>query len=317
MKKFIFKIGVYGILLALGMELLVRVFHLHNERPERYLDELQVEKWVPNQTGLSVTGNRKQNVGKYRINQIGFNSVYDTYIPQDDELDVALVGDSFIEGFHQDYDRSLGQKVERLLDNRVKVFEYGYAGYDLADQLHLIKTYDSIFKKIDYTVIYMRFTDDLTRDTYAVSERLSLNTPVNRILKEIKTVVYLKDVGLFDPITQTMGSLMSLIKGGAKQPTNISKPDPDKVNAKRLENFKRLVAEYGFDKDKNILLLDARLCSEEFLDYLKKNGFKTLDFSKAFEASKTPTDLNYDQHWNDHGRELLAQLIADYVKSKM
>ena len=315
MKKFIFKIGIYGILLALGMELLVRIFHLHTERPERYLDELQVEKWVPNQTGLSVTGNRKQNVGRYRINQIGFNSVYDTYTPQEDELDVALVGDSFIEGFHQDYDRSLGQKVERLLDNKVKVFEYGYAGYDLADQLHLIQAYDSVFKKIDYTVIYMRFTDDLTRDSYAVSDRLSFNTPVNRIMKEIKTVVYLKDVGLFDPITQTMGSLMSLIKGGAK-PGNTAKRSQEEINGIRLENFEKLIAEYGYDKDKNILLLDSRLCSEEFLDYLKKNGFKTLDFSKTLEASETPTDLIYDQHWNDHGRELLAQLIADYVKSK-
>lgn len=315
MGKFIFKIGLYGILLALGFELVVRAFHLHNERPERYLDEMQVEKWVPNQTGLSVTGNRKQNVGRYRINQDGFNSVYDTYVPQENEIDVALVGDSFIEGFHQDYDRSLGQKVERLLGEKIKVFEFGYAGYDLADQLHLIKTYDSIFNKMDLTVIYMRFTDDLTRDSYAISDRLSLNTPVNRILKEIKSVVYLKDVGLFDPVTRTMGSLMSLAKGGEGVPPNTKRATPDEINAKRLDNFKKLVAEYGYNKDKNVLLLDGRLCPAEFLDYLRANDFKTIDFGKTLEDSETPTDLIYDQHWNDHGRELLAQLIADRIRS--
>lgn len=316
MKKFVFKIGFYGVLMLLGIELLVRVFHVYTERPERYLDGYDVEKWVPNQTGLSVTGNRKQNVGKYRINQFGFNSVYDTYDPKGDGLDVALVGDSFIEGFHQDYNNSLGQKVEHYTDDKVKVWEFGYAGYDLADQLHLIKAYDSIFKKMDRTIIYMRFTDDLTRSEYKISNRLSLDTPVNRILKEIKTVVYLKDIGLFDPITKTVGSVLSLLKGKTDGQGTPKAPDKVAIDEKRLENFKTLVETYGYDKKKNILLLDGRLCSEDFLNYLKGNGYQIIDFSKTFLASETPTDLIYDQHWNDHGRELLAELISNYLKKK-
>lgn len=316
MKKFIFKIGLYGILILLGIELLVRVFHVYTERPERYLDGYDVEKWEPNQTGLSVTGNRKQNVGKYRINQFGFNSVYDIYAPGGNQWDVALVGDSFIEGFHQDYDNSLGQKVEYYMDDHVKVWEFGYAGYDLADQLHLIEAYDSIFEKVDHTIIYMRFTDDLNRSEYQTSHRLSLNTPMNRILKEIKSVVYFKDIGLFDPITKTVGSAFSLLRGTntGHGPANVS--DKVTVDEKRLENFKKLIRTYGYDKKKNILLLDGRLCSDDFLNYLEDNGYQTIDFSKTFQASEMPTDLIYDQHWNNHGRELLAKRIADYLKKK-
>ncbi|MGJ8733542.1 MAG: hypothetical protein ACSHW4_10365, partial [Cellulophaga sp.] len=92
MKRVILKFVIYSLVLVLALELLVRVFHLHNERPERYLDEYGVEKWVPNQSGFSVTGNRKQNVGAYRINNFGFNSVYDDFTVSKDSIEVAIVG---------------------------------------------------------------------------------------------------------------------------------------------------------------------------------------------------------------------------------
>ena len=119
MKKFVFKIALYAICILLGLEILVRVFHLHKDRPVRYLDEYNVEKWIPNQTGYWVTGNRRQNVGHYKINNFGYNSVYDEFNPSKNSKEIALVGDSFIQGFHQDYQNSLGQKLEALLKDSI------------------------------------------------------------------------------------------------------------------------------------------------------------------------------------------------------
>ena len=147
MRKFLVKLFFYAFLCFLAIEGLVRVFHLHNERPSRFLDDQKVEKWVPYQEGYSVTGNRRQNVGYYRINSMGFNSQYDVYEPTDKGKEIALIGDSFIEGFHQDVEVSLGQKVELLLKDEFRVYEFGYAGYDMADQLHLMEQYKELFDK--------------------------------------------------------------------------------------------------------------------------------------------------------------------------
>jgi len=102
MKKLILKCIAYAVLIVLLLEVYVRVFHLSKDYPVRFVDTKQVEKWRPNQNGYSVTGNRRQNFSKYHINNSGFNS-YREFHPTKEKFELALVGDSFIEGFHQNY----------------------------------------------------------------------------------------------------------------------------------------------------------------------------------------------------------------------
>ncbi|QXP52429.1 hypothetical protein [Cellulophaga sp. HaHa_2_1] len=316
MGSIIKKVIIYGVLVLLILEGLVRIFHLHNEVPNRFADAKGVEKWVPNQSEYSITGNRKQNVGQYRINDFGFNSVHDNYEPKEDTFEIALVGDSFIEGFHEDYTNSLGQQIEKNLSNTM-VLEFGYAGYDLADELHLIHAYKDIFEKIDHTFIYMRFTDDLDRDAYQESSRLRLDTPFSRIAKQIKLLIYLKDIGALDPVLQLPGRIMNFISG--KNEISLSEEELRKQeklkNELSLNNFKTLLAEYPIDKEKYTFLLDRSLCSTEFLQYLGHNEYNFLDINTTFSKAEKPTTLIYDQHWSKSGRSLVAKLILDYLDS--
>mgnify|MGYP003478122153 FL=1 len=138
MKKFILKTFIYIFLILVALEITVRVFHLYTEDPPRYIDKYGVEKRVPGSKGYAVTGNRNQDVAEYHINNAGFNS-YRDYLPSDGKFEIALIGDSFIEGFHQNYYQSIGKKIENKLKG-IEVYEYGYAGYDLANQLQLIQS---------------------------------------------------------------------------------------------------------------------------------------------------------------------------------
>ena len=97
------------VLILLVLEVLTRIFYLGEDKPSRFLDDKQVEKWVPNQAGYDITGNRNQNFVKYRINNSGFNSCRE-FVPSLEDIEIALVGDSFIEGFHQPYQNSIGKK---------------------------------------------------------------------------------------------------------------------------------------------------------------------------------------------------------------
>ncbi|GAL67038.1 hypothetical protein [Jejuia pallidilutea] len=316
MKRLFLKCLIYAILIVFALEVYVRAFHLTKDYPSRYIDNYGVEKWVPNQSGFSVTGNRRQNFSEYHINNSGFNS-YREYNPTKDKIEVALVGDSFIEGFHQHYYNSIGKKIENRIKD-IDVYEFGYAGYDFADQLHLVHSYKKEFDLIDHIIFGLKFENDLTRGEYiVVKDRMRLETPLFKTLREIKILAYAQSIGIIDPVRKAPGKLISFFKGGNKQKTELTEEEQllkDTENNKTyLENFKNLIHLYGYDKRRYTLLIDKSKTPKMFLDYLDNNGFRYIDFSEALEASNKPTDLIYDKHWNNNGRSIIARLIADYI----
>lgn len=304
---------LYLFLIVIALEIWVRIFHLHKDNPHRFIDKYKVEKWVPNQEGHNVTGNRRQNFAQYHINNSGFNS-YREYKPTLDKKEVALVGDSFIEGFHQNYFNSLAKKIEQKLTD-VEVYEYGYAGYDMADQMHLINQYKEDFNLIDHVIIGIKFSNDLKRDRYDVLEdRMALQSPKMQLLKKSKLLIYAQSIGALDPPRKLLGNLKTIIAKNITVPTKISDDELLRQERQYLANFEKLVSLYGYDKSRFSLLLDSSKTSTIFIDYLNDNEYPYIDLAEALETSKKPTTLIYDKHWNNHGRDIVADVISTYLK---
>ena len=317
MKKFILKSLLYVFLILLALEGLVRVLHLYTEDPPRYIDEYGVEKRVPGSTGYSVTGNRNQNFSEFRINEDGFNSKNE-FNPTEKGYEVALIGDSFIEGFHQDYYISTGEKIEERT-NDISVYEYGYAGYDLANQMHLINAYKDQFSLIDKIVIYLNYESDLSRGEYSPNhDRIRmLNSTIFKIRDNIKLLAYGSKIGILESFKRlAQGKAFNEPKRGYQEnDVKLSKEEISTQDRNRLDNFKNLISLYGFDKNKTVILLDSRKTSENFLKYCKNEGIEVIDFAPAFKASTKSTTLIYDHHWNEHGRDLIADTVANYLKN--
>ncbi len=315
MKKLFLKCLLYGVLMILALELWVRALHLSKDNPVRFIDDKKVEKWYPNQDGHSVTGNRRQNFSEYHINNTGFNS-YREFKPTADKEEIALVGDSFIEGFHINYYNSTGKKIEIKLPG-VEVYEYGYAGYDMADQLHLIHAYKEKFDLIDHVILGIKFNNDLNRGTYApIAARMKFEQPMYRLLRQSKLLVYAQNIGALDPAKNMVTSLLSFGKKKKKSKKQLTDEDILKQDQQYLENLKSLIRQYGFDKERFAFLLDSRVTSPIFLDYLEEEGIKYIDFADEFEKAKRPTTLIYDKHWNNYGRRLIANAITKYIKEQ-
>ncbi len=312
---------MYAILVIIALELYIRVFHLTKDYPSRYIDEYGVEKWMPNQSGFSVTGNRRQNFSEYHINNSGFNS-YREYQPSNDKVEIGLVGDSFIEGFHQNYYNSIGKKIEKRL-NSVEVYEFGYAGYDFADQLHLVHSYKEEFDLIDFVAFGLKFENDLYRAEYKiVDDRMKLESTLYKNLRKIKVLAYVQNIGALDPLRNLPVRLLTFFKEESKK-TDKKLTEEERfivesdTQLKKLNNFKSLVSLYGYDKERYVLLLDKKKTPDKFIGYLEANGFAYIDFSEDMDNSKLPTTLIYDKHWNDRGRAIIAKLITRYLKSKV
>ncbi|CAM4294223.1 hypothetical protein [Zobellia nedashkovskayae] len=317
MKKFILKSVLYILLILLLLEVIVRVFHLYTEDPPRFIDVYGVEKRVPDHDGYAVTGNRNQNYSKFHINKAGFNS-FREFTPSADKYEMALVGDSFIEGFHQDFSNSIGKQIENQTEG-VEVYEYGYAGYDFANQMHLVHAYEKDFQFIDQIVLYLNYENDLGRAVYEPNkDRIKmLSSTLFKIRDNIKLLAYGSKIGIVEPLKKLAQRGVAFNEPEKGYQTNELKDSEEeelKRDQKRIENFKSLINLYGLDKSKTSLLLDSRKTSERFLDFCRNNGIRYIDFAPNFEASKKPTTLIYDHHWNAHGRSLIAKELADYLK---
>lgn len=306
MIKFFLKIALYLILILVSLELLVRAFHLYPEDSPRYIDKMGVEKRIPNHQGFSVTGNRRQNFSEYHINNQGFNS-YREFTPSYSKKELAIIGDSYIQGFHQNYYNSIGKKIENRTKD-LEVYEYGYAGWDLADQLHLLQAYEEDFDKIDHIVIYMKYPMDLARATYRpnTARIKQLNSIPFKIRDNIKLLYYASQIGFLDPVKN-----LFLEKQDAKKAsTNDQKTTQDSLY---LANFEELLKAYPFNKEKTSILLDKRQTSQIFLEYCTKADIDIIDFGSEFERTKKPTTLIYDMHWNNNGRSLVAKSIINHL----
>ena len=317
MKLFFGKIVLYVILMFFVLEGATRLLHLNSEYPWFIINDHNIKTYAPNQTGYYTIGNRRMNFAQYHINKSGFNS-YRDFNPTKDKEEVALLGDSFIEGLHQDYFNSIGEKVENALDNGTEVYEYGHSGYDLADVLYLMHTYEKKFELIDHIIIYLKFDNDLLRDTYAPDKYWvdSQYFLFSRIQRKSKFISYLKDIGFFEPLRNLKTTVLSYVfpnEGNYDQTeSSVLKTEEEKVN-QYLNNFKVLMETYPIDKDITVFLLDSTKTASAFLDYCKSNGYKYLDFSKELNDSKRPTTLVFDRHWNNNGRNIIARVIENYL----
>lgn len=321
MKKFILKSALYIFMILLLLEGVVRVLHLYTEDPPRIIDEYGVERRVANHTGYAVTGNRNQNFSKFHINKAGFNS-HREFEPSREKYEVALVGDSFIEGFHQDYNSSTAKRIEEKVGG-IEVYKYGYAGYDFANQMHLVHAYKNDFELIDEIILYLNYKNDLDRDVYEPNQaRINmLSSTLFKIRDNIKLLSYGSKIGIVEPLKKLAQGGNAFGEAKSSYQTNTLNDEEEEAKRraeddKRIANFQSLIDLYGLDKSKTAILLDSRKTSTRFLDFLNQQGICYIDFADRFMQSKKPTNLIYDYHWNSHGRELIAEEIAAYVFNK-
>lgn len=309
MIKLVKNLVVYSVLILIALEVLVRVFHLYNDMPERYVDSKNINKWIPGQTGYAVYGNRVQNMAEYHINESGYNS-YREFKPTEEKFELALIGDSYIEGFHQNYYSSIGKRIEDEFPG-IEVYEYGHSANDMADQLYLVYSNRELFDKIDKIIFYIKFENDLNRDEY----RHIAHHPRFMMLRKSKLLEYAINIGVMDPVKELMGDIREMAK--PKEPRTEKAPLNDKVlEANRIKNFDALVERYGFDVDKSAILLDSRITPTAFIEHLRDLDIDVIDFASTFEESggARRTTLIYDKHWNGFGRKLISELISQYIQ---
>jgi lysophospholipase L1-like esterase len=95
-------------------------------------------KYKPNQAGKHFVDNYEIN---YKVNAQGWNSQYQQYsIEKNDKFRIAIVGDSFVEAFQVNFDKSLAEQLEGLLGHdKVEVYRFGINGAPMSEYLQILR----------------------------------------------------------------------------------------------------------------------------------------------------------------------------------
>jgi len=135
--------GIFSLFLA---ELVLFRFLLPgSDLPAYSFSEEGVVKHLPNQTGTYRIKN--EIAARFRINQNGWNSGHERYLPQKSErLRIVVIGDSYVEALQVPYNHSLAEKIEGLCAGQCEAYRFGISGAPLSQYLHVLRREAAAFK---------------------------------------------------------------------------------------------------------------------------------------------------------------------------
>lgn len=294
MKRFILYIFICFVLSLLFLEITVRMFGLVGDNKPKELINNNV-LLSPNASGIWVKGGLAEIKSKFKINKQGFNSLIDYDVTNKDALKIAIVGDSFIEGFHTDVDFSIGRQLEDILSQKSVVHEYGIAGANIKDYVLI---YNQMLEKKKYDFIFILLGDEdfSSKEASIMSKNnnFKLNSSKLKLYDKLKFINYLNtNHGL-------QSKTVSLLKNGPESFDRIHKKKSNKGSIN-----------YNYDA---ILELPKEVVILYDQSFLSDTVIKSFNYNfKKIVHSKLPKDNGFDEHWNKNGRFNCAKSIADYI----
>lgn len=301
MKNFISYISFLLILVIVCLEITLRIFGLAAKTmPTENIDGNSM--FEAGKTGYWIRGGLKEINSFYSINRQGYNSIIDFDDLVESDLNIALIGDSYIQGFHTDVKYSIGRQLEKILGPNVTVHEYGRAGANIVDYALVYKKYVEP-KNYDYTFVLATDKDVQLYKASFIGKGDKI--PKKNISRTIYDNVHI--LRYFN-INHGLGiHVNNLIKNG---PESI-----DRIHGK--ENNEDNIPKDVYIKEVNVKALNMLPNKVVFLyekDRLNPLFIDNFDFEfKEVVHIKKPTNHGLDEHWNINGRYNCAKTMADYI----
>lgn len=195
MKQFIIKISFFILILCILSEIIIRIFHLVPEIPERYIDEYGIQRYKPGQSGFYTKAKEKWNV-----NSFGWLGVCDI----DKDTIISIIGDSYIENLMNPIECNQGSILKSLFPNYA-FFEAGRSGVSFIEAMEISKMLE-VEVAPKYQLIYLSEDDfyESISEIERYNDRLQisvenqkllpnplLNPGLKKILYNFKLVYYL------------------------------------------------------------------------------------------------------------------------------
>ena len=291
MKSFLIKIIIVLVASLISFEAILRIFNL-----SRFTFPLTVvdnnELYLPGNYGYYIGGGFGEIKAVYKINQQGWNSVLDyNEVEKESSKRVAVIGDSFIEGFQVDVTKSIGRQLDSLTKFQTITHEYGHSGanvfdFELVYEEYVKNNYDYVFVLISngnlsaFSPSFMKNSNlhggrNIMREVYSRSAILSYLNINHLMTQNLKNI--------FPKHFQSQGITPSGSFAENKWKSNI-----------------------GFGPEVYYLFEPDKLDVESFKNAYHINPNRLIPI---IHSKSEIIDFGFDSHWNLTGRRNCARTI--------
>jgi hypothetical protein len=349
MFKFLLRISLFMLLAVLFCEAFFRFVMPAREYPRGYQDpETGVTKfdttWATEGTGSF--GPYCKKMGHWKLNNAGWNSTFD-YHPREDESRprIAVVGNSYIEGWAADVEIHFGAELHRMLDESVDVYSFGISGATFAQYLGMLPVIEEKYDPDVYVFILSEFgisrslSKGFSPYRFYVEEsegglelkhprRVFVQNKYGRIVFRSAFARYLyfnKQI-----LAKKLDVDVDEMSVGSRAAEPIS-PEYREAGRFFLESIAAAIPE-----DRVIFLADGnrKAIYEGLSEYAKgmdhrilegmlgpKSMFSLIDLTGPFRADYEQNGVmlspGYDPHWNNYAHSLAAEAVLPHIVAEL
>jgi hypothetical protein len=334
------------VILFVVLEVFFRFVIPATDRPRACFDvDQRIFKYCPDAgEGLATFGKYARQRAHWRINSDGWNSPID-YSREKKRPRIAVIGDSYVEAFQVDVDKSFPSLMRAEIGDRYDVYSFGISGASLSEYLNMSRYADRLFDPdiLIFNIRYNDFTESLFKINPADSQMLMLDISdgvvtetvprpnhsfsqfslKRRILRESAVVRYLV-INL--RVQQSIYDVFSKPTYGGNTEIETLERNRDPVETATAYVFEHLREE---NPGRRIILVMAAPRQDIYAGTLERSrvlflndlvrrlafeqGFELLDLTEPmkidYEANGIPFNSPWDAHWNEYGHRFVARQV--------
>jgi lysophospholipase L1-like esterase len=303
-----------------------------------------ITKYQPNTNGQYTVGPACYKMGKWNINNEGWNN-YNQYDSLQKSPLIAVIGDSYIEAFQVNADEHVSSLLQKRLPNS-RVYSFGISGAPFSHYIHLANYVKNKFAPnlIIINVVHNDFDESLH-----THNRTSIHASVNpndcatippkpyqtgittRLLKKSALINYLvNNVHIYSIFNTAKIATSDSINANIN--TKAIVKDTAQIGAmlncclndlKKLSNQTKLLIVMDGPRN-DIYLNQHHKSSVLFLNQIlakaclqHKVPFIDLSYSFAnhYASNGQKFNFDFDGHWNALGHQVVADTLFNYLKT--
>ncbi|MDC1462615.1 hypothetical protein N8382_08905 [Polaribacter sp.] len=292
MKKFLVIIIAFTFIIVILGDIVIRVFKLVPDIPERYVDKHNIQKYKPGQSGYYTKAEKKWNV-----NEFGWLGVHN--ITKDSTI--TIIGDSFIENIMNPIECNQGNLLKKHIPD-YSFFEAGRSGISFIETLEISRILDLEIKP-KYQLIYLSPNDF----TESISEISSYNDRYQLSIDNQKLNVPKLKSPFFKKILYNVKVLYFTY---LKYPVFVEKQNKGETVVSFDKSLYDQLIKYcseNYDLSNLIFVMHPEM-NDQIIELVQEYGFKIISLNSNNDKSWKVGP--HDSHWSCYGHSQVASQIA-------
>ena len=323
-------IGLLFILI--GLELFFR-FAIHASEYPRWKQNPVTNvscfdnSWVAE--GYGSFGPLCKPMGHWKINNAGWNSI-SPYSARENynRPRVAILGNSYIEGWASDVEAHIDAELYYLFDREVDVYAFGMSGVSFAQYLGTLPYIESEFDPDVYLILLSSFGISRSLDASISPYRFYLEESDSGFVLADPPEVFIQNRYGRILLRSALARYLRLNKQVFSQKLNVDADEmvsseriPEQIPSEYLQAGRFFLEEFHklLPNDKIIFFADGACLDYEIMAELLESDsvFTLVDIagylSEDYAENGIEFHRSYEAHWNNYGHEVVARALFPFV----